>query len=296
MAKKVLFVFNPQAGKGAIRGKLVDILDRFTKADYQVEIYVSQYPGDLRERVRVLGADKDIVICSGGDGTLNEVVSALMRMEKKPILGYLPTGTTNDFGASHKIPRDIVKATEIAAGDYYKPIDIGSFNEDQYFAYVAGFGSFTDIPYRTPQELKALLGHPAYIFEGAKSLMEMKPTHTWVTCEGETWEMDVLMALVSNANQVAGFKNLNGEDVGLDDGIFETLIIQNPENPIQLTEIVTSMIQGAECRFVRHIKSSEIEFRFEEPVEWVLDGEYGGSQTCVYIKNRQKSINFLKND
>lgn len=296
MSKNVLFVFNLQAGRGALKGKLAEILDRFMKADYRVEVYVSQYSGDLVEKVKVLGADKDIVICSGGDGTLNEVVSAVMTMEKKPVLGYLPAGTTNDFGATHKLPKDMIQAAAIVAGGQEKAVDIGSFNGDKYFAYVAGFGSFTDVPYRTPQELKAFLGHPAYLIEGARNLVNIKPTHTWVSWEGETREMDVVVALVSNANQVAGFKNLGGEDVKLDDGLFETLIIQEPENPLQFTEIVSALLQGGECRFVHRIKSSEIEFRFEEPVEWVLDGEYGGEQTHVFIKNHQKSICFLKKD
>lgn len=296
MSKNVLFVFNLQAGRGALKGKLAEILDCFIKADYRVEVYVSQHPGDLVEQVKVLGADKDIVICSGGDGTLNEVVSAIMTMEKKPLLGYLPAGTTNDFGANHKIPKDMIQAAKIAAGDRARPIDIGSFNGDRYFAYVAGFGSFTNVPYRTPQELKAFFGHPAYLIEGAKDLVNLKPTHTWVTWEGETREMEVLLALVSNASQVAGFKNLGGEDVSLDDGIFETLIIQNPENSLQFTEIISALLQGNECRFVCRIKSAEIEFRFEKPVEWVLDGEYGGEQTHVFIKNHQKSICFLKKD
>lgn len=294
--KNVLFVFNLQAGRGALKGKLAEILDCFMKADYRVEVYVSQYSGDLTERVKVLGADKDIVICSGGDGTLNEVVSALMTMEKKPVLGYLPAGTTNDFGATHKLSKDMIQAASGLVESSAKPIDIGSFNGDKYFAYVAGFGSFTDVPYRTPQELKAFLGHQAYLLEGAKNLMNIRPTHTWVTWEEETREMEVLVALVSNANQVAGFKGLSGGDVELDDGLFEILIIQEPENPLQYTEIVSALLQGGECRFVHRIKSAEVEFRFEEPVEWVLDGEYGGSHDSVFIRNHQKSIYFLKKD
>lgn len=294
--KNVLFVFNLQAGRGALKGKLAEILDCFMKADYRVEVYVSQYSGDLTERVKVLGTDKDIVICSGGDGTLNEVVSALMTMEKKPVLGYLPAGTTNDFGATHKLSKDMIQAASSLVESSAKPIDIGSFNGDKYFAYVAGFGSFTDVPYRTPQELKAFLGHQAYLLEGAKNLMNIRPTHTWVTWEEETREMEVLVALVSNANQVAGFKGLSGGDVELDDGLFEILIIQEPENPLQYTEIVSALLQGGECRFVHRIKSAEVEFRFEEPVEWVLDGEYGGSHDSVFIRNHQKSIYFLKKD
>ena len=295
MAKKVLFVFNPHAGKGAIRGKLVDLFDRFAKAGFRTEVYVSQFSGDLRQKVKKLARGKDYVICSGGDGTLNETISALMEMETKPILGYLPAGTTNDFGASHGIPRDFAKAADVILEGQYRPIDIGSFNEDRYFAYVAGFGAFMDVSYRTSQELKAILGHPAYIVEGALSLKDLRPIPTRVRVGDEIKEMNVLVSLTSNASQVAGVRGLGGEDVGLDDGIFETMIIESPENAIQLTEILTAFIQGAESRFIHRIKSSEIEFQFEEPVEWVLDGEYGGEQTKVCIRNHQKSILFFKN-
>lgn len=294
MAKNVLFVFNPHAGKGAIKGESVNLMDRFSKAGYRVEVYVSQFSGDLRNKVKELGAGKDLVVCSGGDGTLNEVISAIMEMDPKPELGYLPAGTTNDFGASHNIPKDFRKAVDMLMTGTPHPIDIGSFNEDRYFAYVAGFGAFTDVPYKTSQDLKAVLGHPAYIVEGAISLFDLKPIHTWIRIGDTVMEMDVLVALVSNANQVAGFKQLSGGDVGLDDGVFETLIIQNPENANQVTDIVASLVLNTTSKYIHRIKSSDIEFRFEEPVQWVLDGEYGGEQTHVYIKNHQKTINFIK--
>lgn len=294
MSKRMLFVFNPLSGKAQIRTKLMDILDIFIKAEYQVEVHVTQRALDARRVVEERGQCMDLIVGSGGDGTLNEMVSGVMGMERRPRLGYIPAGTTNDFAASHKIPRNMIRAAESIVMGAACPVDIGSFNE-RYFTYVAAFGAFTDVPYKTPREIKAVLGHPAYILEAAKSLGGIKASHVIMETEKEHYEGDVLVGMVSNANQIAGFKGLNGKNVRLDDGIFEVLLVENPQNILQLPEVVTSLLQnGHKSKLVRHFMASRVKFRFEEATEWVLDGEFGGKRKEVIIENRCRAVQIMK--
>lgn len=294
MEKKILFVFNPQSGKAQIRTKLMDILDVFIKAGYQVEVHVTQRALDAKRVVEERGSEMDLVVGSGGDGTLNEVISGVMGMEKKPMIGYIPAGTTCDFAATHRIPRDMVKAAEHIVLGSACPIDVGTFNE-RYFDYVAAFGAFIDVPYKTPRELKAVLGHPAYIIEGAKSIGGIKAHHITMEADEERYEGDVLVGMVSNANQIAGFRGLNGKHVGLDDGKFEVLLVENPQNILQLPEVITSLLQnGHKSKLVRHFSASKVKFYFEEPVEWTLDGEFGGKRQEVVIENCCRAVQLMK--
>ena len=294
MDKKMLFVFNPQSGKSQIRTKLMDILDIFVKAGYHVEIHVTQRALDARRVVEERGGSMDLIVGSGGDGTLNEIVSGVMGMERRPRIGYIPAGTTNDFAASHRIPRNMIKAAEAIVLGTARPVDVGRFNE-RYFTYVAAFGAFTDVPYKTPRELKAMLGHPAYIIEAVKSLGGVRARHIVMEADGASYEGDVLVGMVSNANQIAGFKGLNGKNVRMDDGKFEVLLVENPQNIIQFPDVVASLLQnGHQSRLVKHFTASRIRFRFEAPVEWVLDGEFGGKRKEVVIDDIFRAVQIMK--
>ena len=172
MKKKLLFVFNPCSGKAQIKNQLLDIVDTMVKADYEVTIYPTQCAGDAKEKVEAYAGNYDLVVCSGGDGTLDEVVTGMMQCKAKVPLGYIPAGSTNDFASSLGIPKDMEKAAEAAVIGKPFPCDVGLFNGD-YFVYVAAFGLFTEVSYKTSQEWKNVLGHAAYILEGAKCLHDI---------------------------------------------------------------------------------------------------------------------------
>ena len=167
MTKKMLFLFNPHAGKSQIKNKLMDIINLFIQAGFKIQVYATQGNKDAVRAAAAYGRYVDCVVCSGGDGTLNETVCGLMRLKKRPVIGYIPTGTTNDFAYTHKLSKNMLTAAKTVVEGEAEEVDVGRFNE-RYFTYVAGFGAFTDVSYRTPQEMKAVLGHPAYLLEGVK--------------------------------------------------------------------------------------------------------------------------------
>lgn len=292
--KQMLFIFNPRSGREQIKGQLVGILDIFTKEGYDIHVHVTQEPLDCMEWVKNHGAAMDLIVCSGGDGTLNETIAGMMAMGDFPLLGYIPAGATNDFAASLGLAKQMKEAAaEIVRGFPYS-IDIGKFCHQRYFVYIAGFGAFTEVSYLTPQDKKNWLGHNAYMIEGVKSLAGLKPRHMRVEWEDQVLEEDFVFGMVTNTISVGGFKGLVNQSVALDDGEFEVLLIRMPRTPVDLTSIFNYMFLKEEPNeYVYKFKAKSIRMTSETPVDWVLDGEFGGSRTEVTIENLQRKIRIL---
>ena len=292
--KKMLFVFNPRSGKEQIKGHLMEILDIFTRAGYEIRVHVTQKQSDAVEVVHRYGNRVDLVVCSGGDGTLNETVSGMMKLKKLPLLGYIPAGSTNDFASSLEIPKRMPQAaSDIIEGKPFA-VDIGTFCHDRYFMYIAAFGAFTEVSYLTSQDRKNLLGHQAYMIEGVKSLAGLKPYRMKVEWEDQVLEEDFAFGMVTNTISVGGFKGLVNQSVALNDGLFEVLLIRMPRTPVDLSNIISYMFLREEPNeYVHKFKTSSIRLTSEQEVDWVLDGEYGGSRTEVTIGNIRENIQIL---
>lgn len=291
--RKLLFVFNPKSGMGLIKNHLLDIVDVMVKTGFEPTVYPTQARGDATRKVREDGKYYDRIVCSGGDGTLDEVVTGMIQADLHMPLGYIPAGSTNDFARTLGIPADMVKAAEIAVGENVFACDVGQFNEDT-FIYIAGFGIFTEISYETPQELKNVLGHAAYILSAAKSLATIPNYLMQIEANGEVIQDRFIYGMVTNSLSVAGFKGLTGKAVCLDDGEFEVTLIKSPNNPLELTEIVeylTGLI--SETKMVYTFKASQINVRSRSSVSWTMDGEDGGAHWSVEIKNHRRQVNIL---
>ena len=293
--KKLMFIFNPRSGKEQIRGQLMGILDIFTKAGFDIHVHVTQSQKDCVEWVKDYAGRMDVLVVSGGDGTLNEAVTGMMNLERLPLLGYIPAGSTNDFAASLGLPKSMQEAAaDIVEGSPY-PIDIGRFCKDQYFVYIAGFGAFTEVSYLTPQDKKNWLGHNAYVLEGVKSLAGLKPRHMRVEWDDQVLEEDFVFGMVTNTISVGGFKGLVNQSVALNDGEFEVLLIRMPRTPVDLTNIINYMFLKEEPNeYVYKFKTRAIRMVSDAPVDWVLEGEFGGSRTEEEIVNLQKKIRILR--
>lgn len=291
--KKLLFVFNPKSGMGLIKNSLLDIIDIMVKAGYDPTVYPTQARGDAIQKVKEDGAGYDRIVCSGGDGTLDEVVTGMREIDLHIPLGYIPAGSTNDFARTLGIPSDMVKAAEIAVGENIFACDVGQF-EDDTFIYIAGFGMFTEISYETPQELKNIFGHAAYVLSAARSLASIPNYLMQVEANGTLIQDRFVYGMITNSVSVAGFKGLTGKNVQLDDGEFEVTLVKSPNNPLELNEIIaylTGIIQ--ETKMVYSFKTNHIQIRSRSSVSWTLDGENGGEHWSVDIKNHYKKLNIL---
>ena len=294
--KKVLFIFNPVSGKSQIRTDLVDILEIFSKKDYVVTCYPTRCRGDARNMVRTRNEDYLYVVCAGGDGTLDEVVSGMMEHPDKPFvpIGYIPAGTTNDFAASLGIPSDMKAAARVIA--YGKPYecDLGLFNGQTYFTYVAAFGIFTETSYQTPQDLKNQLGHLAYVLQGMMDLGKARTYHFHVEAEEFSMTDNFVFGMITNSKSVGGFPDITGSEVDMNDGLFEVTLIKMPANILELNDILQYVSRLTDSSdMVYRFKTSHLVLESDEPVNWTRDGEYGGSYKRVEIFNLHRAMKII---
>lgn len=294
--KRMLFIYNPKAGRGLVKANLPEILDIFSASDYELITHATQFRTDAFEITREYAGEGkcDVVVCAGGDGTIDEVADGIMKVGSKIPVGIISAGSTNDFGYSLGIPGDIISATHTVLSGHPFACDIAKFN-DTYFTYTAAFGTLADVSYDTPQDIKNALGYAAYVLNGMMKLPQIKSYHLRATYEGKTIEGDYLIGMIVSSNSVGGLRGITGADVKLDDGLHELILIKAPKKIGDLThavnEVITRKFKGG--KYLLYARVSEVHIEFDEPVPWSLDGEYGGQQTEVSIKVINKGINYL---
>lgn len=292
--EKVLFIYNPHAGKGTMKNKLSDAMEIFMEAGFEVTVYATMAPGEAAEIVCEQGEGYSRVICSGGDGTLHEVTHGLMQLpaEKRPKCGYIPTGTVNDFATGIKLPKRIVKAVQVASGNACHAYDIGELN-GKYFTYVAAFGAFTAVSYETPQATKNLLGKTAYVLEGISKLNSIKSIPVKVTADGEVWESECILGMVTNAKSIGGLKLFRKRRVKLDDGYFDGIFVKTPKNPLELNQVMNFLLTGEQNSQIYMLQGSRVEIQTDTEVAYTLDGENGGKYTKAVIENHRQAITYF---
>lgn len=292
--KKLYFILNLQSGKATISSKLAVVIDMFTKAGYEVTARPTQERMDACAAAKyACGQGFDLIVCSGGDGTLNEVIQGVMRSEKKLPIGYIPAGSTNDFARGVGIPRNIIDAVQwIIDGKKY-PCDIGSFN-DKFFTYIAAFGAFTEVTYETSQQVKNVLGHVAYVLNGISRLKNIKSYHMKITYDDEIIEDNYIFGMVTNSSSVAGLLSLN--NFLLDDGLYEVTLIKTPGNPLDLQRIIHSLLNidiDIDTAYIKSFRTSKIRFECDDELQWTIDGEFGGAYKTVDVCNNKQAIELM---
>jgi len=290
--RKIMLVYNPKAGRSLFQQSLPAVIDIFAKEGYRVEVWPTQSPGDAVEKVAVYGPEADVIVAAGGDGTLDETIEGMFRGRFKRPLGYIPVGSMNDFAGSIGLTANARTAARRIARGSIKPLDIGRFGND-HFVYVAAFGAFTDVAYKTSQDMKNALGKVAYMVEASRRLLDLKPVHMSITANGLTVTDDFIYGMVSNSTSVGGIKHITGKDVALDDGLFEVTLVHNPKTIFDLQEIVGALLSAEPSPLVDTIKTGSITFEADEDVPWTLDGEYGGSEKHVEISVLPHAINLI---
>lgn len=294
---KVLFVINPCSGRGKINTELIEILKVFCRADYEVTTYITAKQGDATEVVQKANGKYDRIICCGGDGTLNEVTTGLARANVDIPISYIPAGTTNDFARTLNLSTDMQEAAkQIVKAKEEVKIDIGKFASNQYFNYIASFGLFTSVSYKTQQTAKNALGHMAYIFEGIASISNIEDYKISYVADGKYFEGDYIYGGISNTTSIAGIFKYDSDVVDLSDGLFEVLMIKKPQNPNELMKIVSGITSGdlSDKTVFDFCKASKIELNMPANVIWTLDGEPARGRKKLVIENISKKISFIK--
>lgn len=291
---KILFVMNPKAGTKKAQKYLADILGEFCGAGHTVITHVTAGPGDAIQAVIRYSKEVDLVVCCGGDGTFNETVNGIMQCGIHVPIGYIPAGSTNDFAASLKLPTQPIKAARaILEG---KPVryDIGQFGS-RYFSYVASFGAFTKASYATPQSVKNTLGHTAYILEGIQELSQIRPIHVKLELDEEVIEDNFLFGAISNSTSVGGILTLDPQQVDMQDGKFEILLVRAPRKMGEISECIQALsTQRYNCQMITFRSTSHVRVTADENMVWTLDGERAEGASILDIYNLKQAIRLMK--
>ena len=294
--KKLLFIVNPRAGKTKSLAPLFDAAAIYSEAGYLVSVRKTTHRGEATELAESLGPEFDVVVCHGGDGTLNETVNGVMRIprEYRPLVSYLPGGSTNDFANTLCIPKNSDEAVRNITDGICTTIDVGNFN-GRFYAYVAAFGAFTDVAYSTSQNAKNMFGFLAYLAKGFDTLKKIRPIKAVFEINGETIEDEFILCTVSNSRIIAGIVKLKPEMVEMNDGMFEIILIRYPQNALELTKIVNAITSGEmSCEYIRMFRASELHVRFpDESVSWTLDGEQEKNITEAHITIIHSGIDIM---
>ncbi len=290
--RKMLFIYNPKSGKGLIRNSLAAIVEEFSR-EFEITIYAT---GAAKDGERITGQraeDFDVVACSGGDGTLDEIITGLMRSGIHRTVGYIPSGSTNDFANSLGIPKQMEQAAKVIVHGEAFTCDLGKFNQD-YFVYVAAFGLFTDVSYQTSQDMKNMLGHAAYLLEAMKRMGTWKSNHLSIQSEEFSEEGEFVFGMITNSNSVGGIKGVPWQNVELNDGYFEVMLVRTPQSLADWQEIITAVImKDTSSDRIVMFKSRKLEICAEKPVAWTLDGENGGEHREVTVENLPHMLEIL---
>lgn len=293
-SKRLLMIVNPCSGKAKMKTELLSVVQIFSNAGFEVTVYPTKERGDATSYISTVQQEKyeRIVVC-GGDGTLNEVITGMMNSGLKCKLGYIPSGTLNEWSSGLHISRNIQQAARDIVDGEEKELDIGMFG-NKYFSYTASFGAFTSASYSAPQDIKNVLGQAAYFFEGIKSLTSIKPIPLCLEADGRRIEGKFLFGAISNSMSVGGVVKFKDALVKLNDGLFEVMLVRNPANIIQFQSIVDGILRQDLTRDgIEFFHAKEIKLIGAADIDWTLDGEYSPGADEIIVKNLPRALHLV---
>ncbi|MBR5948933.1 MAG: YegS/Rv2252/BmrU family lipid kinase [Clostridia bacterium] len=298
--KRALIVINPVAGDGRSLSVLPELVKVLSESEYLCTTVTTTGRGSATSYVKKLGTGCDMVICSGGDGTANEVISGLMAIaeERRPKFAYIPSGSTNDFAAALGIPKKQKDIISMIANGKSFPVDVGRFNE-RYYAYVCAFGAFTNVSHETSQTAKNIFGPIAYLAKGIESLRNIVPIKARFIINGEEIVDDFGFCAISNSHVLGGVIRLNHDLVEMNDGIFEIILIKYPEDAIGFSKVAAAIASGEmKCEYIRIFHASEVDVTIlgDKPVDFTLDGEQEKNIRHAHIVNIRSGIRVVTDE
>lgn len=294
--KQLLLIMNPAAGTKKANPHLPEILSVFGRAGYACLCFMTQKRGDGTTLAARYAAQVDLIVCIGGDGTFNEVISGVVSAEASTPIGYIPAGSTNDFAASLGLSKNVVQAAQDIAAGSPVAYDVGRFR-DRYFTYVASFGAFTKTSYATSQSVKNALGHLAYVLEGIREITSLHRYHVAAELDGgRREEGDYIFGAVSNSTSVGGILTLDKSIVDMNDGRFELLLVKYPRNMSELAEVIVALTsQKYDSPALIFRPAKKLTVTADPGMDWTLDGEFAKGSASIEIENLHSAVQIVVN-
>ncbi|MCD8510966.1 MAG: diacylglycerol kinase [Bacillus sp. (in: Bacteria)] len=292
MTKRARLIYNPSAGREQVKKQLPFILEKLEQSGYEASAHATTGK-DCAKKAAKLACERnfDLIVAAGGDGTINEVINGVAEQYNRPALGIIPAGTTNDFARALNIPRDIQEACQVLCNGRMKNIDVGKIG-GQYFINIAAAGTLTELTYEVPSKLKTMIGQTAYYVKGFEKLPRIKPSDVIIEYDGNRFEGEIMLFLVSNTNSVGGFEKL-APNAYINDGLFD-LVILKKTNLADVVRIVSAALRGEHIHDERiiYVQASRIKVKSTNELQLNLDGEYGGDLPGEFV-NLHKHVKMV---
>lgn len=259
-------------GKGANNDVLRSAIKVMREEGYTLHIRVTWEHGDAARFVdEAIELGVETVIAGGGDGTINEVATALAQREPatRPTLGILPLGTANDFATSIGIPLELDKALQLAIVGRAFEIDLVEVNKSSFFINMATGGFGTRITTETPEKLKAALGGISYFIHGLLRIDTLKPDRCEIRGENFSWKGDALVIGIGNGRQAGGGQQLCPQAL-INDGLLDLRIFTGEE---LLPALLSTLTRPEENPNIIDGQSSWFEISAPHDITFNLDGE-----------------------
>ena len=294
--KKMLFIINPVSGQKRANKHFMDIIALFNRAGYQVSVHVTEGSNDAHRAVAAMAAEQDLVVCCGGDGTLNETISGILECGADVPIGYIPAGSTNDFASSLNLSGSVMQAAQDIIDGETVAFDVGRFGQ-RHFSYVASVGAFTRVSYTTPQSIKNAQGHPAYVLSGISELSQIRKEHVRIEVDDTILiEDDFLFGAICNSTSVGGILTLDPSQVDMSAGLMEILLVRAPKNLVEITECIQAVQSGRynDCAMITFLSARSMKIYADPEMPWTLDGEREEGHAMVEVKNLHRAIRLIK--
>jgi len=293
MNKKILLIVNLHSGKGTIKRKLPSIINNLSGAGYEVDVHYTKPNYKPAKIMREYNKNVDLIICCGGDGTLNEVVNYVMKSEINSKISFIPLGTMNDFAHTIKMSTNKTYLSRNINNCRHVKSDIGKFNT-VYFNYVAAFGAFVPVPYVTPQSLKRIFGKFAYFIVAFSYISKIREVPIVLEVNGKHIEDEFVFGSISNSKTIGRIRWFKRNEVKIDDGKFEMMFVKKPKNVLQFIDMVFALlIKNHNKKYFYFFQTDEVSIKSDAGIPWTLDGEYGGRLKHVTIKNNKQSVTYI---
>lgn len=278
----VKFIINPSSGKQTVQKSLDKIIGKLVldKVITKVDVYYTVNKEETFEEIKKISNEIDFLVAVGGDGTVNEVVNAIVEYEKKVPIAILPSGTVNDFANWYKISNDVDSFIDMIKHMKKTTVDVGRVDK-KYFLNVAAGGMLTDVGYKVDSDVKTIFGKYAYYVEGVKEIPKniFKSVEVKIEYDNKTEIKEIFMFIISNTPMVGGFKNV-APLAKTNDGLLDACIIEKCDIKDFLTLGVRLMagehIKHPKIMYIQSDKIKITPINESQDIILDLDGEKGG--------------------
>lgn len=281
MNMKALLIYNPQSGHHKIEKKLPHIIDELKEVYSKLDVVPSSSKEDFIKCLEKSIASYDDYIICGGDGTINMAVNVVAKYSVRPNLAFLPFGTLNDGVRNLECPSTLKKAIQAIKIHHVKEVDIAQINDNTYFSYCASIGAYSDIPVKTRNKNKKILGRVAYYFAAVPLLFKKVRLKGIITVDNKDMPFETPFIVILNGKKMGGFK-INKKS-SINDGKIEVLYGRNG--------LFNSLPQYfINKKKITRLSLDEFSLQVDSEYFWNIDGE-ATSYKSINIKVLH---NFLK--